>query len=64
MVAPSNCSSPKASSLSSVSLASRKRVGRMRSQRWYNSWGQQGEQVRPAGALGRGGGRVGGGAPS
>ena len=50
MVAPSNCSSPKASSLSSVSLASRKRVGRMRSQRWYNSWGQQGEQVRPAGA--------------
>lgn len=33
--------SPKASSLSSVSLASRKSVGRMRSQRWYSSWVEQ-----------------------
>lgn len=33
--------SPKASSLSSVSLANRKSVGRMRSQRWYSSWGDR-----------------------
>ena len=64
VVAPSKGGSPRASSLSSVSLASLKSVGRMRSQRWYSSWGQQGGQVRAGGGPAAGGGWAGAGAPS